>query len=112
MDEKRRSSRPRQLKAAKASFNNGHASVPCTLRDLSESGCRLAVSSQVGLIIPDRFELIVEIDGTRADCEVVWRTGVLLGVRFLSPVRRGKPLRDQVINAQAPASSQLLHRKT
>ena len=44
----------------------------------------------------------MEIDGTRADCEVAWHAGMQLGLRRLAPPRKGRPLRNQVIDALRP----------
>lgn len=97
MDNKRLTLRHRQLKAAKIIFNGGHSSVSCTVRDWSDSGCRLLLEGTLAVVVPDSFQLRVDIDGTRAECEAVWRERAQMGVRFLAPPEAGRALRNQVV---------------
>lgn len=108
-DERRCAPRRRMLKSAIAAFNNRFCTVSCTVRDLSDTGARLRSEGSVN--IPDTFELIIELDGFEADCEVVWRRGSDLGVRFLGAPRKVAPKRDQVISAHLPAPVPTLRRK-
>ena len=52
--------------------------LECTVRNISETGAALKVSTTFGL--PAAFELIV--DGVRRRCRVVRRTETTLGVSF------------------------------
>jgi hypothetical protein len=54
------------------------------MRDVSENGALLQVAHPQWL--PTRFRLVLETDGTEAQCEVVHRTADAVGVRFLEPV--------------------------
>ena len=65
--------RRRVLKAGIAASNDRHLTIACAVRDLSATGARLRVEGS--LSIPDTFELIIEVDGIEANCEVVWRKG-------------------------------------
>ena len=38
--------------------------------------------------VPDRFTLCMPSDRLQVDCEVAWRQGPLIGVRYVSPTRR------------------------
>lgn len=78
MDEKRKSTRHRVLKAGKIAFSG--AVVDCTVRNLSETGAALDVVSSVG--IPDRFTLIIVADRVRRPCCVAWRKATRIGVLF------------------------------
>ncbi|MDX2204745.1 MAG: PilZ domain-containing protein [Hyphomicrobiaceae bacterium] len=98
-DELRISPRRRLLKAGTLLAKNGLMSFKCSVRDLSDAGARLLVDDPVG--IPEHFELVIELDGLRADCEVVRRKGNEMGVRFTSPVRQGRPTRAQVVTSSA-----------
>lgn len=89
----RRAPRRRMLKAGIIAFNRRFATLPCAVRDLSETGALLRMSGVAN--VPDHFELIVELDGLEADCEVVWRQGRDLGVRFSAPPRKVPPRRAQ-----------------
>ena len=46
---------------------------------------------------PDTFDLIVELDGLEAKCEVAWRRGKDIGVRFLAPPKFVTKKREQII---------------
>lgn len=64
-----------------------------------------------GAAVPDTFELIIPLDGLEVDCEVVWRRGNKLGVRFLGEVRRVVPQIKQVIYPNVPQKKSALRRK-
>jgi hypothetical protein len=97
------------LKAGILLAKGGLLSFKCTIRDMSETGARLIVEDPVG--IPEHFELVVELDGLRGDCEVVRRRGNELGVRFTAPVRQGKPLRSQVVTSSTVVEKFTLRKK-
>ena len=78
MDEGRIAQRHRVLKAGTISF--GGAGISCTIRNLSDTGAALEVTSPVG--IPQQFVLITEADGVTRQCHVVWRKERRIGVRF------------------------------
>ncbi len=106
--DKRRALRRRVLKGAIAAFNDRHCSVACTVRDISSTGARLRTEGSVN--IPDTFELLIELDGTEADCEVVWRKGDEVGVRFIGAPRRAAPRRRQTLAVATPESRVTLRR--
>lgn len=108
--DRRRAPRRRVLKGAVAAFNDRHCTIPCTVRDLSATGARLKCDGSVN--IPDTFELIVELDGTEADCEVVWRKANEVGVRFRGAPRRLTPRRQQIIELSVPDRSLTLRRRS
>lgn len=108
-EEKRKVPRRRVLKAGIVAFNERFSTLPCTVRDISESGARIRMDGT--LTAPDTFELIVELDGLEANCEVVARTGNEIHVRFVSPPRRVRPHRAQVISALVPTAPPSLRRK-
>ncbi len=78
MDERRDRARHRVLKAGTIEFGGG--AIDCTVRNFSGTGAALDVSSPVG--IPERFTLIIQADGTRLACTVVWRKERRIGVKF------------------------------
>jgi hypothetical protein len=78
-DEHRTASRRRLLKAGRISFGGG-AAIDCTIRNLSETGAALEVTSPVG--IPERFTLVIEADHSHLPCRVVWRKEKRIGVHF------------------------------
>ncbi len=69
--------------------------MDCTVRDMSESGCRLLVADTMAF--PDCFELLTEIDAILVPCVVARRSAKELGVRFTGP---GAPIaarREQIV---------------
>ena len=78
MDEHRTAPRRRLLKSGKISFGGG--AIDCTVRNVSDTGAALDVTSPVG--IPDHFTLLIESDYIQAPCRVVWRKQSRIGVRF------------------------------
>ena len=78
VNEHRTASRRRLLKAGKISFGGG--AIDCTVRNLSETGAALEVSSPVG--IPEQFTLVIEADHIHVPCRVVWRKDTRIGVHF------------------------------
>ncbi len=104
-DNNRITTRRRVLKAGVLVANNGYLTFRCTVRDLSETGARVVVDDAKG--IPDHFELLVELDGLRADCTVVRRKGNELGLRFLAPPRHETPRRSQVVMSSLSAKPTL-----
>ncbi len=67
--------------------------IACTIRDTSSTGARLEVIAQRGGNIsrdriPDQFTLFMPADRLEVDCQVMWRQGAMVGVRYTSPARR------------------------
>ncbi len=104
----RSAERRKQLKAGIISFNNRHSTLPCSVRDISETGARLEA---VAASVPDTFLLIIELDGLEAECRVVWRKVNFVGVHFTSPPRRTEPKRIQVVQPVGPKAGASLRRK-
>jgi len=92
--------RRRVLKGALIVHNGFATALPCTVRDISEGGAQLRLDGT--MFAPNHFELIIELDGTEADCDVVWRRGRDLGVRFRAAPRRGSRRRMQVVDTVRP----------
>jgi len=78
MNEHRISPRRRVLKTGQIAFNDKAPKLECTVRNLSETGACLQVSTTFGM--PGNFGLV--IDGVHHTCRVVWRTDTKLGVAF------------------------------
>jgi hypothetical protein len=75
-DDHRNTPRHRVLKGGHILFGGG--SIDCTVRNLSDAGAALDVTSPVG--IPTEFMLVTD-DGQRP-CRVVWRKEKRIGVTF------------------------------
>jgi hypothetical protein len=108
--EGRLSPRRRVLKAAIAASNERRLTVGCTVRDISQTGARLRVEGS--MTVPDTFELIIELDGLEAPCQVVWRKGGEVGVKFLAAPRIVAAKRVQVVGPVAPQRAPSLRRVT
>ncbi|MET4802182.1 PilZ domain-containing protein [Bradyrhizobium sp. LB11.1] len=78
MDERRDKARHRVLKAGTIEFGGG--AIDCTVRNFSDTGAALEVTSPVG--IPEHFTLTIKADGAHLSCKVVWRKERRIGVRF------------------------------
>lgn len=92
--------RRRVLKAGLIACHNRFVTFNCTVRDLTDAGARVVVDDQTG--IPSHFELILDLDGLEAQCEVAWRKNKEIGVRFVQPPTPIPKKRAQVVNAVRP----------
>jgi len=79
MNDKRRTPRTRVLKFARIVLDDKAPKIECTLRNVSEGGCLIQVSTTLG--IPHEFELIMP-DGVRRHCVVVRRSETHMGLAF------------------------------
>jgi hypothetical protein len=77
-DEHRANPRRRLLKTGLIAFGGG--TISCTVRNLSEDGAALDVTSPLG--IPAEFNLVMSPGQINVPCRVVWRKGTRLGVHF------------------------------
>jgi hypothetical protein len=78
MTDRRVSPRLRVLKTGRLVLSEKAPKLECSIRNLSDSGALLQVSSTFG--IPADFDLF--IGNERRSCRVVWRTDTRLGVAF------------------------------
>jgi hypothetical protein len=58
---------------------NGVSTAKCEIMDISTRGAKIVPSG--GFIVPARFELAL-VQGNQRPCEVIWRRGRMLGVKF------------------------------
>ena len=77
--ERRRHPRRRALLGAQIVFRNGNCSMGCHIVSISPNGATLRPADV--LSCPEKFTLIARFEEPR-QCEVVWRKGDALGVRF------------------------------
>ncbi len=78
MSEKRTKARKRVLKSGFIVISDKAPKVECTVRNLSDTGAALHVSTTIG--IPKNFDVI--IDGARQHCRAAWRTDTKIGIVF------------------------------
>jgi PilZ domain len=56
--------------------------VECTIRDMSDTGARLTITSRIEAL-PHRFTLLLDKNGkVPRECEIVWVKAGYVGVRF------------------------------
>jgi hypothetical protein len=77
MNERRTTTRARQLKAGSIIFNGAKCVFTCTVRNVSNAGACLLVPS---LGVPAAFDLLV--DGVSRRCAVAWRQPDRIGVQY------------------------------
>jgi hypothetical protein len=78
--DRRRIPRRRALLSARIVFRNGYCSMGCLILDVSDTGALLK-PDDINLC-PAKFVLKPRFDPPR-NCEIVWRKGEMLGMRFL-----------------------------
>lgn len=78
--DRRCGSRRGVLKNALVVFNNGHCTMSCRILDVTDTGAKLMPADV--LTCPGEFVLKPQI-GEARHCEVVWRRGQKMGVRFV-----------------------------
>jgi hypothetical protein len=78
--DKRRAPRLRTFKGGSIMFGVA-AAIDCTIRNMSETGASLEVTSPVG--IPDEFTLLIKPEFLKRNCRVAWRSAKRIGVQFV-----------------------------
>jgi PilZ domain len=76
--DQRKAARRTVLKTARIRY--GKSSEICTVRDMSATGASIDAAGAAS--VPDRFELVLEMESAARKCTVVWRKDRQLGVRF------------------------------
>jgi hypothetical protein len=66
---------------------SGRAPIECALDNISWGGACLLVSNPAD--VPDAFDLIIELNGARESCCVIWRGQKKIGVAF-TEIERGR----------------------
>jgi hypothetical protein len=79
-DNRRRIHRHRSLIGAQIIFRNGFCSMGAQILNTSDTGALLKPADPVGC--PAKFALKPRFESAR-DCEVMWRRGEILGVRYV-----------------------------
>jgi PilZ domain len=63
-------------------FDGGFAARPCVVQDMSSSGAKITIDDSN--VLPAKLRLAFARDArTGRNCEVVWRRGKVLGVKFV-----------------------------
>ena len=83
--ERSRAERHRALKSAQIRFYNANCVIDCTIRNVSDTGAKLCVTTPIGL--PEFFELRQTSEPIR-HCRIVRRGANEIGVQFImEPMR-------------------------
>jgi hypothetical protein len=86
LNERRQHQRYTINRIAKYQADTGSLPRDCMITDMSKQGARLFAD---GVEVPDQFDLLISGDkGVRRGCQVVWRLGGEIGVKFVGPERR------------------------
>jgi len=85
MVERRRFPRTKVFKSAKVHLA-GHSTVSCIVRDLSNYGACLQLTSTADL--PAEFELSFDTGSKLRKCRIAWQTLTNAGVSFDQPAAR------------------------
>jgi hypothetical protein len=80
MLERRAVPRQRTYKGARISFAGDRSVINCIVRNVSSTGAALEVDSPVG--VPDTFNLVFVGGEPYRMCQVMWRRGRRIGVKF------------------------------
>ena len=78
--DRRRELRARTLKSARILLNHHQSVIDCVVRNLSATGACLKVETTLG--IPDRFDVMFDVDKSIRPCHLVWHKENQIGVEF------------------------------
>jgi hypothetical protein len=79
---KKREARKSVHQAGWITLDGGFAARPCVVQDMSSTGARITVDD--GNVLSGRLRLAFSRDArTGRSCDVVWRRGKSLGVKFV-----------------------------
>ena len=80
--ERRHELRARTLKSARILLNHHQSVINCVVRNLSSTGACLKVETTLG--IPDRFDVMFDVDKSIRLCRLAWHKETQIGVEFLT----------------------------
>lgn len=80
MQDKRGAHRSRTFLKADIDINGGLSSLSCIVKDISESGARIALSD--GVVLPEHFRIRLPKPDRWVGASVRWRRGDFVGVHF------------------------------
>ena len=76
----RRQERRRNVRIASILIGDAKTPIPCVILDIASGGARLHVHEPSE--VPDRFRLLQIASNEEHGCEVAWRRGNEMGVKF------------------------------
>jgi hypothetical protein len=87
----RQEPRRRILKEGRIVIRRGWSLINCSIRDTSRGGARLSVKPET--VLPKEFDLLFVTEQLLVPCEIRWRRGERMGVRYTGPSRKAPPYR-------------------
>lgn len=78
--EHRTAGRTRSLLRGVIIHSNGNSRTECTVRDLSETGARMEISSAI--TVPEFFDLFIPLKNATHRSRIVWRNSTEIGATF------------------------------
>ena len=79
---KKRESRKSLHQSGWITLEGGFAARPCVVQDMSTTGAKITIDDPN--MLPARLRLAFERDARKGrNCEVVWRRGKSVGIRFV-----------------------------
>ena len=78
--EQRKAPRAHVLRGGVIAFHHHSSTIDCTVRNLTDAGACLRVTSPLG--IPDDFDLVLDREKVPRHCRVIWRIANRIGVEF------------------------------
>jgi hypothetical protein len=86
LEQKRRSPRIRTLLRARLVYQNGDCSVECVVRNISDHGAKIGVTTS--LTLPDQMNLLIPQKGMNQRVRVCWRHADEMGVEYVAMAER------------------------
>ncbi len=80
MDNRRNAPRLRTVLTGTVVFDDRKIAVSCNIRDISDTGARIAFGALVS--IPDEFTLEIPSKRRRYNAQAMWRRGLEMGIVF------------------------------
>lgn len=98
-----RAARKRVLLGAHAAFNNEFSSVPCRVKNISQTGALLEFDNPD--CVPAKFVLHVALDGFKIECRTVRKDSNLVAVEFYGEKQKTSLARFQSLEMSDGRSS-------
>jgi PilZ domain len=80
MQERRKEQRSRVFWEGKVSFNRRQSVLDCVIRNMTETGAKLAVTESA--FVPREFELVVPKRQAAYRARIIWRQSDQVGIQF------------------------------
>lgn len=81
MQERRSFHRGRTYLSGRIIFNNRFSTMDCLVRNMSQSGAKLIISSTV--MVPVEFDLLVHNKGDSRRARLIWRSDTEMGIALI-----------------------------